>query len=99
MAEQLGAVGRVPGAGGASGWAGAPGPGGAPAWATAPAPEDVAPAEPVGQGARPGGADAGGGDAPSVDDEDLDGSGAVGQPVIESVLGGRVIAINDDPVA
>jgi DNA polymerase-3 subunit gamma/tau len=33
-----------------------------------------------------------------VDDEDLAGSGAVGQPVIESVLGGTVIAINDDPV-
>jgi len=40
-----------------------------------------------------------GGDAPSADDEDLATSGAVGQPVIESVLGGTVIAINDDPVA
>ncbi|HSP59850.1 MAG TPA: DNA polymerase III subunit gamma and tau [Ornithinimicrobium sp.] len=48
--------------------------------------------------ARGGGPD-GGDDAPSVDDEDLAGSGAVGQPVIESVLGGTVIAINDDPVA
>ncbi|GAA4878177.1 DNA polymerase III subunit gamma and tau [Serinicoccus chungangensis] len=40
-----------------------------------------------------------GGDAPSEDDEDLATSGTVGQPVIESVLGGTVIAINDDPVA
>ncbi|ANS78918.1 DNA polymerase III subunits gamma and tau [Serinicoccus hydrothermalis] len=40
-----------------------------------------------------------GGDAPSDDDEDLATSGAVGQPVVESVLGGTVIAINDDPVA
>ena len=38
------------------------------------------------------------GDAPSDDDEDLATSGAVGQPVIESVLGGTVIAINDEPV-
>jgi DNA polymerase-3 subunit gamma/tau len=37
-------------------------------------------------------------DAPRPDDEDLASSGAVGQPVIENVLGGRVIAINDDPV-
>ena len=40
-----------------------------------------------------------GGDAPSDDDEDLASSGVVGQPVIENVLGGTVIAINDDPVA
>lgn len=39
------------------------------------------------------------GDAPSADDEDLATSGLVGQPVIESVLGGTVIAVNDDPVA
>ncbi|WP_202865162.1 DNA polymerase III subunit gamma and tau [Serinicoccus sediminis] len=39
------------------------------------------------------------GDDPSEDDEDLATSGAVGQPVVESVLGGTVIAINDDPVA
>lgn len=37
-------------------------------------------------------------DAPSEDDEDLSTSGAVGQPVIENVLGGTVIAINDEPV-
>ncbi|MFK5634471.1 DNA polymerase III subunit gamma and tau [Ornithinimicrobium sp. LYQ103] len=37
-------------------------------------------------------------DAPRPDDEDLASSGSVGQPVIENVLGGRVIAINDDPV-
>ncbi|GGK57516.1 DNA polymerase III subunit gamma and tau [Ornithinimicrobium pekingense] len=41
----------------------------------------------------------GDGDAPSEDDEDLASSKVVGQPVIESVLGGTVIAINDDPVA
>lgn len=34
---------------------------------------------------------------PSEDDEDLDTSGTVGQPVIESVLGGTVIAIDDAP--
>lgn len=39
------------------------------------------------------------GDQPSEDDEDLATSGSVGQPVIESVLGGTVIAINDEPVA
>jgi DNA polymerase-3 subunit gamma/tau len=38
------------------------------------------------------------GGAPSDDDEDLSTSGAVGQPVIESVLGGTVIEINDEPV-
>ncbi|WP_131103389.1 DNA polymerase III subunit gamma and tau [Ornithinimicrobium sufpigmenti] len=38
-------------------------------------------------------------DAPSDDDEDLSTSGAVGQPVIETVLGGTVIEINDEPVA
>lgn len=37
--------------------------------------------------------------APSDDDEDLSSSGAVGQPVIETVLGGTVIEINDEPVA
>ena len=37
--------------------------------------------------------------APSEDDEDLTTSGAVGQPVIETVLGGTVIEINDEPVA
>ena len=38
------------------------------------------------------------GGAPSDDDEDLSTSGAVGQPVIENVLGGTVIEINDEPV-
>ena len=37
--------------------------------------------------------------APSEDDEDLTTTGAVGQPVIENVLGGTVIEINDEPVA
>jgi DNA polymerase-3 subunit gamma/tau len=32
---------------------------------------------------------------PSSDDDDLEGSTTVGQPVIESVLGGKVIAIDD----
>ncbi len=36
-----------------------------------------------------------GGDEPSRDDEDLESSGAVGQPVIESVLGGTVISVDD----
>ncbi|MGB7448205.1 MAG: DNA polymerase III subunit gamma and tau [Ornithinimicrobium sp.] len=34
-------------------------------------------------------------DVPSSDDDDLEGSTTVGQPVIESVLGGKVIAIDD----
>ncbi|USQ76637.1 DNA polymerase III subunit gamma and tau [Ornithinimicrobium cryptoxanthini] len=38
-----------------------------------------------------------GGDIPREDDEDLESSGAVGLPVIESVLGGTVIAVDDDP--
>ncbi|WP_109470986.1 DNA polymerase III subunit gamma and tau [Ornithinimicrobium cavernae] len=58
----------------------------APRSAPAPAPE-AAPA-PV---RRPGG------DVPRDDDEDLESSGAVGLPVIESVLGGTVIAVDDDP--
>jgi DNA polymerase-3 subunit gamma/tau len=37
-------------------------------------------------------------DAPSADDEDLSSSGAVGQPVIEKVLGGTVIDITEDRV-
>jgi DNA polymerase-3 subunit gamma/tau len=53
--------------------------------------------QPAGRVAAPG--PQVGGDAPSADDEDLTSSGAVGQPVIETVLGGTVIAINDDPVA
>lgn len=54
-------------------------------------------AEAGGDAARAAGP--GDGDAPSDDDEDLASSRVVGQPVIESVLGGTVIAINDDPVA
>lgn len=34
---------------------------------------------------------------PREDDEDLESSGAVGLPVIESVLGGTVISVDDDP--
>ena len=37
-----------------------------------------------------------GGDVPDDDDEDLETSGAVGQPVVESVLGGTVIAIDEE---
>jgi len=33
---------------------------------------------------------------PSHDDEDLDSSGTVGQPVVESVLGGTVLSVDDD---
>jgi DNA polymerase-3 subunit gamma/tau len=38
-----------------------------------------------------------GGDLPRDDDEDLESSGTVGLPVIEKVLGGTVIAVDDDP--
>ena len=37
------------------------------------------------------------GDVPRDDDEDLESSGAVGLPVIESILGGTVISVDDDP--
>lgn len=40
-----------------------------------------------------------GGDLPSRDDEDLESSGMVGQPVIASVLGGTVISIDEEPGA
>nr|WP_269812986.1 DNA polymerase III subunit gamma and tau [Ornithinimicrobium sediminis] len=65
--------------------------GDAPAWA-------VSGAEPVAVSAagpaapRPAAAP----DTPEADDEDLQTSSAVGQPVIESVLGGTVIAVDDD---
>ena len=102
MAEQLGALGRAPANGGGPDWGGSPGAGGAPAWATVPAAEAAGTRDPgraTDRSSEEGaGAEGGGGDAPSVDDEDLASSGAVGQPVIESVLGGTVIAINDDPV-
>ncbi|MDQ3359741.1 MAG: hypothetical protein M3520_13180, partial [Actinomycetota bacterium] len=35
-------------------------------------------------------------DEPSHDDEDLDSQGTVGQPVVESVLGGTVLSVDDD---
>ncbi|MGB5936231.1 MAG: hypothetical protein WBG76_10230, partial [Ornithinimicrobium sp.] len=51
--------------------------------------------------ARPGAATsagvAGSGDIPAKDDDNLEKSTTVGQPVIESVLGGKVIAIDDEP--
>ncbi|KUG51853.1 hypothetical protein AVL62_07885 [Serinicoccus chungangensis] len=69
---------------------------GAPAWATGAEPAPAGPAPARDRPAAPAdAADA----VPSDDDEDLATSGTVGQPVIESVLGGTVIAINDDPVA
>ncbi len=40
---------------------------------------------------------AGFGDIPAKDDANLEKSTTVGQPVIESVLGGKVIAIDDEP--
>ena len=91
MAEQLGAGRPAPSSAGPD-WAQQAQSTSAPAWAAA------------GAGARgqdrPGRRSGEGvGDAPSDDDEDLASSGAVGQPVIESVLGGTVIAIDDDPVA
>ncbi|WP_298888363.1 DNA polymerase III subunit gamma and tau [uncultured Serinicoccus sp.] len=98
LAEQLGAGGR----------SGAPAPDqpdwsqrtagqGAPAWATG---ADPTPDGPPAAADPPAAAPEHAADAvPSDDDEDLATSGTVGQPVIESVLGGTVIAINDDPVA
>ncbi|MBW8172180.1 DNA polymerase III subunit gamma and tau [Ornithinimicrobium sp. Arc0846-15] len=63
-------------------------------------PEPEQPAEPVAKVRTPPKppAPAPGSDMPSDDDEDLDTSSSFGQPVIESVLGGTVIAINDDSV-
>ncbi len=61
--------------------------GGAPAWATAATSEAVTVAAPAGAGQV---------DVPEADDEDLQTSRSVGQPVIESVLGGTVIRIDDD---
>jgi DNA polymerase-3 subunit gamma/tau len=61
--------------------------GSAPAWATAAATEAATVAAPAGAVQA---------DAPEADDEDLQTSRSVGQPVIESVLGGTVIRIDDD---
>ncbi|WP_122263569.1 DNA polymerase III subunit gamma and tau [Ornithinimicrobium cerasi] len=105
VAEQLGAAAgrRSTGAAGPD-WSEQTRTTAAPGWATGPASAVPGPAGPApasapaaetSQDVRRGA----GGDAPSVDDEDLASSGAVGQPVIETVLGGTVIAINDDPVA
>lgn len=88
MADQLGATRRTPEAAGPD-WSQQARSSSAPAWATQ---ED--PPAPTGHpGTGEEGAD------PSDDDEDLTTSDTVGQPVIENVLGGTVIAINDDPVA
>jgi len=56
-----------------------------PAWATEGPSGGAPPKEP-----------AAGDDEPSRDDEDLESSGAVGQPVVESVLGGTVIRVDDE---
>ncbi|MGB3763159.1 MAG: DNA polymerase III subunit gamma and tau, partial [Ornithinimicrobium sp.] len=52
---------------------------------------------PVGATQAPAGAGSGrsGGDIPAQDDDDLENSTTVGQSVIESVLGGKVIAVDD----
>lgn len=102
LAEQLGAVGGRSAADGSGQpeWSQASRSGdAAPAWATgASAPVSSPPAAGP-EAATAATSSAPSGDAPSEDDEDLTTSGAVGQPVIETVLGGTVIAINDDPVA
>ncbi|MDO5739682.1 MAG: DNA polymerase III subunit gamma and tau [Ornithinimicrobium sp.] len=101
MAEQLGATRRPTGDG--PGWAEQTQTSSAPDWLKQ---DDAAPAR---SSPRHRGRDDGDsatkapvrqakGDAPSEDDDDLASSAAVGQPVIESVLGGIVIAINDEPV-
>ncbi|WP_151525804.1 DNA polymerase III subunit gamma and tau [Serinicoccus kebangsaanensis] len=107
LAEQLGATpGRATDRGDEAEWSTRASGAGAPAWATedvAPQPdrppEDTAAASPPEQPSAAPAQRAPGGDAPSDDDEDLATSGTVGQPVVENVLGGTVIAINDDPVA
>lgn len=58
-----------------------------------PAQEPPAPERPV----QPAPVRQPGGDQPRDDDEDLESSGSVGLPVIESVLGGTVISVDDDP--
>ena len=112
MAEQLGAGGRPSDEAGPD-WSQTARSSSAPDWATATPAGESSPAgtstrtatrtaAPQTAGARhtpAPGADPDWADAPSDDDEDLSTSGAVGQPVIENVLGGTVIAINDDPVA
>lgn len=114
MAEQLGA-GGAPGAAAGPDWAEQSRRTSAPDWLSGDAePTQAAPARPVSSSApssetpaaapapfptRPVATRSKGGDEPSDDDEDLASSGAVGQSVIENVLGGTVIEINDEPVA
>ncbi|MFX0539679.1 DNA polymerase III subunit gamma and tau [Ornithinimicrobium sp. Y1847] len=102
MADQLGAGRSAPTRPTGPDWSQQAQSGGAaPAWASAPV-EDAAPASPAPAHQAPSddgpSEDAPSDDAPSDDDEDLSTSNAVGQPVVENVLGGTVIAINDDPV-
>ncbi|MGC1206367.1 MAG: DNA polymerase III subunit gamma/tau, partial [Ornithinimicrobium sp.] len=65
-----------------------------PSWAqqrpVAPSPEKAAAPAPTGRSTGHTG-----GDVPAQDDDDLENSTTVGQSVIESVLGGKVIAIDD----
>ncbi|CAN5449323.1 DNA polymerase III subunits gamma/tau [soil metagenome] len=74
---------------------------GAPAWArpadgAANMSQSAAQADSRPSGSTPAVSDAAG-DIPAKDDDSLEKSITVGQPVIESVLGGKVIAINDEP--
>lgn len=103
LAQQLGATRGGPGDAGPD-WAQTARSSAAPSWATdaadpasagvptTPSPTATSPSAPVAARPEPGS------DVPSDDDEDLTTSGAVGQPVIENVLGGTVIEINDEPV-
>ncbi|MGB3592923.1 MAG: hypothetical protein WA994_02005, partial [Ornithinimicrobium sp.] len=71
---------------------------GPPAWAQAVSPAQGAQeAPPVAAAEAVAGAPSGrsGGDIPAQDDDDLENSTTVGQSVIESVLGGKVISIDD----
>ncbi|MFC6420172.1 DNA polymerase III subunit gamma and tau [Ornithinimicrobium tianjinense] len=111
MAEQLGATSSRPAAPSGPDWAEQARSSAAPDWATGTGEGDGIPQRPAPVRTRtpaPAAAPAPAptpartddlGDDPSDDDEDLASSGAVGQPVVESVLGGTVIAINDEPVA
>ena len=97
--EEREAVREQQGPAGSGASAGAPDPQGPPSPPTGHRPGQVrtraaAQAPPAPPPTGPGSADWA--DAPSADDEDLSSSGAVGQPVIETVLGGTVIDITED---
>ncbi|MGB3859913.1 MAG: DNA polymerase III subunit gamma and tau [Ornithinimicrobium sp.] len=89
--------GSVPSAGQERSWS-QTGDVGPPAWAQAVSPAQGAQeAPPVAAAEAVAGAPSGrsGGDIPAQDDDDLENSTTVGQSVIESVLGGKVISIDD----